>query len=178
MLLDVALPSAMGGVALPLPVPSTTRLLGDDVFFGGSGEANSTSVLSIFSAGSAGSATGRLAGMMPCPLSTEFLRSRLTSRTDLNHVSLTFCCAVWQLSSVGKLANAQLLLAIKKSDCRPSVCWHTWCTSSMSSVCGGKFPIHIAWPLCFGFLGGPRTIVAGRICCSLFCRFVFCAVLP
>ena len=54
--------------------------------------------------------------------------------------------AAVQVSSSLKFAKQQLLFEMRKRDMRPGACLTTWLTSSIKSVCGGRFPIQIACP--------------------------------
>jgi len=92
-------------------------------------------------------AAGPVGAVNPDAPSTALLRSRLTSRTDWNLESCSFCCAATQLCSSLKFAKAQLLLEMRKRDSRPAASVHTWWTRFIRSVWGGKFPIQIACPV-------------------------------
>lgn len=114
------------------------------------GPATSASTCALSGTGSvlgpAVTTAGPVGAVTPAALSTVLLRSLLTRRTDWNFESCNFCCAALQVSSSLKLANAQLLLEIRKRDSNPDVSLQTWWTRIIRSVCGGRLPIHIACP--------------------------------
>lgn len=63
-----------------------------------------------------------------------FLLSRLTSFAAWNCESCIFSCAREHTSSSLKLANAQLLLEMRKSDSNSPTSRQTWATSVIKSV--------------------------------------------
>lgn len=98
-------------------------------------------------AGGGAKAAGPVGIDTPAVAPAEFLRNRLTSRTLWNLESWILSCAAAQAASSLKFANAQLLFDIRNRESSPTVSLQTWRTRLIRSVCGGKFPIQIAWPI-------------------------------
>lgn len=101
----------------------------------------------------------------------EFLRSLLVNPTFWNLESCIFAWAAAHVSSSLKLAKAQLVFDMRNTDSGSGASLQTCKTRFINSVCGGRFPIHIACPVIYqlyqycarelelpvrrGFLGGP-----------------------